>query len=125
MYITEYWTINKTTKIAVRGVMMYREKRDLSEKRNGKVLAIWVCYRAFPKRSQRRGMWKKLCWQDIKYIHVEVFNYYKWDEMEIGIGKSESPVFGFEVRALRRRLGSNQKRIFDSFYYQKIYYERG
>ena len=98
---------------------MYREKRDLAEKREGKVLAIWVCYRAFPKRSQRRGMWKKLCWKDIKYIHVEVFNYYGWDEAEIGLGKSGCPVFGFEVRTLRRRLGPDQKKLFDRFYYEK------
>lgn len=119
MYITEYWTINKTTKIAVRGVMMYREKRDLAEKRKGKVLAIWVCYRAFPKRSQRREMWKKLWRTELKPIHVEIYNYYRWDEMEVGIGKSEFHVFGFEVRALRRRLGLDQKILFDRFYYEK------
>lgn len=119
MYVTEYFTINKNTKAAVRGVVMYREKRDLSEKRKGKVMAIFVCYRAFPKRSQRREMWKKLCWSELKYIHVEFASFYKWDDMEIGMGKSDQHVFGFEVRALRKRLGPDQKRIFDSFYYQK------
>ena len=119
MYITEYWTINKTTKIAVRGVMMYREKRDLSERREGKVLVIFVVYRAFPKRSQRREMWKKLWKTGLKHIHVEVFNYYKWDETKVGLGKSEYSVFGFEVRALRRRLGPYQKILFDRFYYEK------
>lgn len=119
MYISEYYTINKNTKVAIRGVMMYREKRDLSEKRKGKVMAIFVCYRAFPKRSQRRGMWKKLCWSELKNIHVEMFNYYRWDEQFIGLGKSDRHAFGFEVRALRRRLGPDQKKLFDSFYYQK------
>jgi len=119
MYITEYWTINKTTKTAIRGVMMYREKQDLSEKRKGKVLAIYVCYRAFPKRIQRRDMWKRLCWKELKNIHVEVSNYYKWDEQFIGMGKSESHVFGFEVRALRRRLQPIQKKLFDRFYYER------
>ena len=66
MYIKEYWTINKTTKIAIRGVMMYREKRDLSEKRGGKVLAIYTVHRRLPKKSQRKisgenyGVGKKL-----------------------------------------------------------------
>ena len=119
MYITEYYTINKNTKVAVRGVVMYREKRDLSEKRKGKVIAIFVCYRAFPKRIQRRDMWKKLCWKDLKHIHVEVSNYYKWGEQFVSLGKSDSTVFGFEVRALRRRLGPDQKKLFDSFYYEK------
>ena len=119
MYITEYCTINKTTKTAVRGVMMYREKRDLSERREGKVLVIFVVYRAFPKRSQRREMWKKLWKTGFKHIHVEVFNYYKWDETKVGLGKSEYSVFGFEVRALRRRLGPYQKILFDRFYYEK------
>ena len=120
MYITEYYTINKNTKVAIRGVVMYREKRDLSEKRRGTVMAIFVCYRAFPKRSQRKEMWKKLCWKELKHIHVEVFNYYRWDEQSIGLGKSDSAVYGFEVRALRRRLGPDQKKLFDSFYYQKL-----
>ena len=119
MYITEYWTINKTTKIAIRGVMMYREKRDLAEKRKRKVLAVFVVYRAFPKRIQRRDMWKRLCWKELKHIHVEVFNYYKWGEQFVGLGKSDSAVYGFEVRALRRRLGPDQKKLFDQFYYQK------
>jgi hypothetical protein len=119
MYITEYYTINKTTKIAIRGVMMYREKRDLAEKRRGKVLAVFVVYRAFPKRIQRRDMWKRLCWKELKHIHVEVSNYYKWGEQFVGLGKSESHVFGFEVRALRRRLGPDQKKLFDQFYYEK------
>ena len=120
MYITEYWTINKTTKIAIRGVMMYREKRDLAEKRKGKVLAVFVVYRAFPKRIQRRNMWKKLCWKELKHIHVEVSDYYRWDEVGVGMGKSEFHVFGFEVRALRRRLKPFQKILFDRFYYEKI-----
>jgi hypothetical protein len=119
MYITEYWTINKTSKIAIRGVMMYREKRDLAEKRRGKVLAVFVVYRAFPKRIQRRDMWKRLCWKELKHIHVEVSNYYKWSEQFVGLGKSDSKVYGFEVRALRRRLGLDQKKLFDQFYYQK------
>ena len=119
MYITEYWTINKTTKIAIRGVMMYREKRDLAEKRRGKVLAVFVVYRAFPKRIQRRNMWKRLCWKELKHIHVEVSNYYRWDEQSVGLGKSDSKVYGFEVRALRRRLGPDQKILFDRFYYEK------
>ena len=119
MYITEYYTINKNTKVAIRGVMMYREKRDLSEKRRGKVMAIFVCYRAFPKRSQRKEMWKKLCWKELKHIHVEVCNYYRWDEQSIDLDKSDRHVFGFEVRTLRRRLGPDQKKLFDRFYYQK------
>ena len=119
MYITEYWTINKTTKIAIRGVMMYREKRDLAEKRRGKVLAVFVVYRAFPKRIQRRDMWKRLCWKELKHIHVEITQYYRWDEQSVGLGKSDSAVYGFEVRALRRRLGPDQKKLFDQFYYQK------
>lgn len=119
MYVTEYWVITKTTKIAIRGVMMYREKRDLSEKREGKVLAIFVVYRAFPKRIQRRDMWKRLCWKELKHINVEITQYYKWNEVEVGLGKSESTVFGFEVRALRRRLEPDQKKLFDRFYYEK------
>ncbi len=118
MYITEYWTINKNTKVAVRGVVMYREKRDLSEKRKGKVMAIFVCYRAFPKRSQRREMWKKLCWSELKNIYVDFASYYLKNGL-VSLGKSDRHVFGFEVRALRRRLGPNQKKLFDSFYYEK------
>ena len=118
MYITEYYTINKNTKVAVRGVVMYREKRDLSEKRRGKVMAIFACYRAFPKRSQRREMWKKLCWSELKNIHVEFASYYLKNDL-VSLGKSNQHVFGFEVRALRRRLGPDQKKLFDQFYYQK------
>ena len=100
---------------------MYREKRDLAEKRRGKVLAVFVVYRAFPKRIQRRDIWKKLCWKDLKlkHLHVEMSNYYKWGTQSIGLGKSDSAVYGFEVRALRRRLGPNQKILFDRFYYEK------
>lgn len=99
---------------------MYREKRDLAEKRREKVLAVFVVYRAFPKRIQRRDMWKRLCWKELKHIHVEVSNYYKCGEQSIiGIGKSDSAVYGFEVRALRRRLGPDQKILFDRFYYEK------
>ena len=118
MYITEYWTINKNTKVAVRGVMMYREKRDLSERRKGKVLTVFVVYRAFPKRIQRRDMWKKLCWSELKNIHVEFSSYYLKND-PVSLGKSDSRVFGFEVRALRRRLGPDQKKLFDRFYYEK------
>lgn len=120
MYVTEYWTINKITKIAIRGVMMYREKCDLAEKRRGKILAVFVVCRAFPKRIQRRDMWKRLCWKELKHIHIEVFNYYRRDEEQfVGLGKLDSAVYGFEVRALRRKLGPYQKNLFDRFYYEK------
>ena len=117
MYVTEYVKIDEKAKIAIRGVMMYREKRDLVEKQD-KVLDIFVVYRAFPKRSQRRGMWRKLWKSETKVIHVESFvNPLKLSTMNFGIiGRS---VFGFEVRALRRRLKPEEKILFDRFYYEK------
>ena len=117
MYITEYIKIDEKAKIAIRGVMMYREKRDLVEKQD-KVLDIFVVYRAFPKRSQRRGMWRKLWKGEARFVHVESFvNPLKLSTMNFGIiGRS---VFGFEVRALRKRLKPEEKILFDRFYYQK------
>ena len=116
MYITEYLTFNDSTKVAIRGVMMYREKRDLSEKREGKVLAIWVAYRAFPKRSQRRDIWKRLCWDEPKNIHVELTGYFIREDL-VKLGRIDSRIWGYEVRALRRKLGPEAKEMFDRFYY--------
>ena len=116
MYVTEYWVINKNTKTAVRGVLMYREKRDLAERRQSKILAIYSVYRAFPKRSQRKGMWQKLCWKEPSHIiNVELTTYFTRYNT---VGEERS-VFGFQVRALRKRLRPMEKNLFDSFYYER------
>ena len=118
MYITEYIYFNEYTKIAIRGVLMYREKRDLSERRVGKVLAIYSVSRAFPKRSQRRDIWNVLCWKEPRYIYVELTGYFIGRELDI-IGKRDYSIFGHQVRALRKQLRADELEIFDRFYYEK------
>ena len=118
MYITEYLCFNENTKTAVRGVLMYREKRDLSERKVGKVLAIYSVYRAFPKRSQRKDIWNVLCWKEPRYINVELTGYFIGRELDI-IGKRDYRIFRHQVRALRKQLRANELEIFDRFYYEK------
>ena len=124
MYIKEYICFNKRIKLAERGVLMYREKRDLSEKRKGKVLAISTVHRRLPKKSQRKNIWRKL-WsgKETRYIHVEMTGYYVSDNSVKFIKSDVNHVFGYQVRLIRRRLKEDQKCVFDRFYYEK-YYER-
>ena len=124
MYIKEYICFNKRVKLAVRGVLMYREKRDLSEKRKGKVLAIYTVHRRLPKKSQRKNIWRKL-WsgKETRYIHVEMARYYVSDDSVKFIKSDVNHVFGHQVRLIRRRLKEDQKCVIDRFYYEK-YYER-
>jgi hypothetical protein len=97
---------------------MYREKRDLSEKKVGKVLSIYSVYRAFPKRSQRKNIWNVLCWKEPRYIHVELTGYFIGRKLDI-IGKRDYRIFRHQVRALRKKLGNNELKIFDRFYYER------
>ena len=98
---------------------MYREKRDLSEKREGKVLAIYSVYRAFPKRSQRKDIWNILCWKEPRYIHVELIGHFIGRELDI-IGKRDYRIYRHQVKALRKQLRADERKIFDHFYYEKI-----
>ena len=121
----EYWiseyVITKNDS-AVRGI--YISKERLNPDKLEHFLAIYSYSRredkkiGFPKRSQRRGMWRKLWKGETRVIHVESFvNPLKLSTMNFGIiGRS---VFGFEVRALRRRLKPEEKILFDRFYYEK------
>lgn len=97
---------------------MYREKRDLSERKIGKVLAIYSVYRAFPKRSQRKDIWNVLCWKESRHINVELTGYFIGRKLDI-IGKRDYKIFGHQVRALRKQLRYNGLKIFDCFYYEK------
>jgi hypothetical protein len=121
MYIKEYICFNKRIKLAVRGVLMYREKRDLSEKRRGKVLAIYTAHRILPKKSQRKNIWRKLwCGKETRYIHVEMTGYYVSDDSVKFIKSDVNHVFGYQVRSFRRRLKKEDgKHMFDRFYYEK------
>jgi hypothetical protein len=99
---------------------MYREKRDLSEKREGKVLAIYICYRMFPKKSQRKNIWKRI-WSggEIRYLHVETTGYFVGKDQVIFVGTDIHISNHHQVRSLRRCLRGDQKDVFDHFYYEK------
>jgi hypothetical protein len=120
MYTKEYICFNKRIKLAVKGVLMYREKRDLSEKRRGKVLAIYTAHRMLPKKSQRKNIWREL-WsgKETRYIHIERTGYYIGDDFVKFIESDVNHVFGHQVRSFRRRLKEDQKCVFDRFYYEK------
>jgi hypothetical protein len=118
MYITEYICFNENTRLAVRGILMYREKRDLSEKREGKVLAIYICNRMFPKRPQRKNIWKRIWSGGDRYLHVDDTGYFVGNNQVRFVG-TDIHVFGYQVRALRKQLRADQLEIFDHFYYER------
>lgn len=101
---------------------MYREKRDLSEKREGKILAIYICGRRFPKRSQRKNIWKRI-WSggETRFLHVETTGYFVNDDSVKFVESGVNHIFGHQVRSLRRKLKEDQKYVFDRFYYEKYY----
>jgi hypothetical protein len=118
MYITEYICFNENTRLAVRGILMYREKRDLSEKREGKVLAIYICNRMFPKRPQRKNIWKRIWSGGDRYLHVDDTGYFVGNDQVRFVG-TDIHVFGYQVRALRKQFRADQLEIFDHFYYER------
>lgn len=119
MYVTEFLCFYKRTKVSVRGVLMYREKRDLSEKREGKVLAIYSYDRIFPKRPQRKNIWKRI-WSggETRYLHVEINGYFVGDD-RVRFVETNIHVFGLQVKSLRRCLRDVEIYGFDRFYYEK------
>jgi hypothetical protein len=119
MYVTEYICFNEK-RVAVRGVLMYMEKRDLSEKREGKILAIYTVHRMFPKRSHRKNIWKRI-WSggETRYLHVEITEYFIGKDQVRFVG-TDIQVFDYQVRSLEKKcLGNDQIYGFNRFFYDR------